>query len=219
MKKIYFALLAICLSASAHAQHAGDNVAVLGWFHVMPQDSSTPLTTNVAPTPINTPLRLPSSFTSSGTGLSTNTANTVGLVFSHYLTDHIAVSTVAGVPPVFKIYGHGTIKPPGPAGALGQQDLGDPQANPIVKSVRQWSPALLFQYYFNAPTGKVQAVCGHRRVVQLVLRRSAEPELRDLDAEQSRRSAGGGGGQAGADAGVGEGVIVLAAGVQCGSRL
>jgi outer membrane protein len=160
MKKIYFALLAASLSAGAHAQQAGDNVASLGWFHVMPQDSSTPLTTHVAPTPINTPLRLPSSFTSSGTSLSTNNADTVGLVFSHYLTDHIAVTTVAGVPPVFKIYGHGTIKPPGPAGALGQQDLGDPQANPIVKSVRQWSPALLFQYYFNAPTAKFRPFVG-----------------------------------------------------------
>ncbi|HZZ06854.1 OmpW/AlkL family protein [Paraburkholderia sp.] len=160
MKKIYFAILAAGLSASAHAQHAGDNVAALGWFHIMPQDSSSPLTTNVAPTPINTPLRLPSSFTSSGTGLSTNSANTVGLTISHYLTDHIAVTTVAGVPPVFKIYGHGIIKPPGPAGALGQQDLGDPQANSIVKSVRQWSPALLFQYYFNAPTAKFRPFVG-----------------------------------------------------------
>ncbi|WP_027213656.1 OmpW/AlkL family protein [Burkholderia sp. WSM2232] len=160
MKRICLLMLAACLSVSAHAQHAGDNVAVLGWFHVMPKDSSTPLTTNVAPTPINTPLRLPSSFTSAGTSLSTNTANTVGLVFSHYLTDHIAVTTVAGVPPVFKIYGHGTIKPPGPAGALGQQDIGDPQSNPIVKSVRQWSPALLFQYYFNTPTARLRPFVG-----------------------------------------------------------
>ncbi|CAH2920601.1 MAG: Outer membrane protein W precursor [uncultured Paraburkholderia sp.] len=159
-EKICLAILAACLSVSAHAQHAGDNVAVLGWFHVMPKDSSTPITTNVAPTPINTPLRLPNSFTSAGTSLSTNTANTVGLVMSHYLTDHIAVTTVAGVPPVFKIYGHGTIKPPGPAGALGQQNIGDPQTNPIVKSMRQWSPALLFQYYFNTPTAKFRPFVG-----------------------------------------------------------
>lgn len=160
MKKLTFAILAGCLSASAYAQHAGDNVAVLGWFHIMPQDSSTALTTNVAPTPINTPLRLPNSFTSAGTGLSTNNADTVGLTFSHYLTDHIAVTTVAGVPPVFKIYGTGTIQPPGPAGALGQQNLGDRQTNPIVKSVRQWSPAMLLQYYFNAPTAKFRPFVG-----------------------------------------------------------
>lgn len=43
---------------AAHAQSAGSNLVTLGWFHIMPQQSSTPLTTNVAPTPINTPLRL-----------------------------------------------------------------------------------------------------------------------------------------------------------------
>ncbi len=100
-------------------------------------DSSTPLTATVAPTPINTPLRLPNSFTSPGTGLSTSSADTVGFVFSHFLTDHIAVSTVAGVPPTFKLYGHGTIKPPGPAGALGSQNLSDPAFRALaVRSAR-----------------------------------------------------------------------------------
>lgn len=160
MKKIVIAALAAGISLSAHAQHAGDNVVSLGWFHVMPQDSSTPLTTTVAPTPINTPLRLPNSFTSEGTSLSTNNADTAGLVISHFFTNHFAVTSVAGIPPTFKIYGHGTIKPPGPAGALGTQDLGDPAANPIVKSVRQWSPAVIFQYYFGAPEAKFRPFLG-----------------------------------------------------------
>jgi outer membrane protein len=146
--KPMLATLAAGLCTAAHAQYAGDNVAVLGWFHVAPQQSSTPLTTTLAPAPINTPLRLPNSFTSQGTGLSTSNANTAGLVISHFFTDHIAVSSVAGVPPTFKLYGHGTIKPPGPAGALGNQNLSDPATNPIVGSVRQWSPAVIFQYYF-----------------------------------------------------------------------
>ena len=158
--KPMLAAAAVVLSTTAHAQHAGDNVAVLGWFHVAPKDSSTPLTTTVAPTPINTPLRLPNSFTSPGTSLSTNNANTVGLVFTHFLTDHIAVASVAGVPPTFKLYGHGTIKPPGPAGALGSQNLNDPATNPIVQSVRQWSPALIFQYYFRASDAKFRPFVG-----------------------------------------------------------
>jgi outer membrane protein len=160
MKKIAFAALAACLSVHAYAQQAGDNVVALGWFHVAPQDSSSPLTTDVAATPINTPLRLPSSFTSPGTGLSTNDADTVGLVFSHFLTDHIAVTTVAGVPPTFNITGSGTIRPPGPAGALGTQNIGDPSSNPIVKSVRQWSPALILQYYFNQADAKFRPFLG-----------------------------------------------------------
>jgi len=146
--KPVLAAVAAVAASTAHAQYAGDNVAVLGWFHVAPVQSSSPLTTTVAPTPINTPLRLPHSFTSPGTGLRTSSADTVGLVFTHFLTDHIAVSSVAGVPPVFQLSGHGLILPPGPAGALGSQNLSDPATNPIVKSVRQWSPALIFQYYF-----------------------------------------------------------------------
>jgi outer membrane protein len=155
-----FAAFAAWVPLAAHAQQAGDNVVALGWFHVAPQQSSTPLTTNVAPTPINTPLRLPNSFTSSGTGLSTNNADTAGLVTSHFFTDNIALTTVAGVPPTFKVYGHGTIKPPGPAGALGIQNLGDPSANPIINSVRQWSPAMLLQYYFGKATAKFRPYVG-----------------------------------------------------------
>lgn len=160
MRRIAVAALAAGLSMSAHAQHAGDNVVALGWFHVMPQDSSTPLTTNVAPVPINTPLRLPNSFTSVGTGLSTSNADTAGLVISHFFTDHIAVTSVAGVPPTFKLYGSGTIRPPGPAGALGNQNLSDPATNPIVKSVRQWSPAVIFQYYFRDADAKFRPFVG-----------------------------------------------------------
>ncbi|MBR8035848.1 OmpW family protein (plasmid) [Burkholderia vietnamiensis] len=145
---------------AAQAQSAGSNVVTLGWFHVMPQQSSTPMTTNVAPTPINTPLRLPPTFTSPGTGLRTSDADTVGLTVSHFLTDHIAVTSVAGVPPVFKVSGQGTIRPPGPAGALGTQNIGLASVNPIVKSVRQWSPAVLLQYYFGAATAKFRPFLG-----------------------------------------------------------
>ncbi len=123
--------IAACASMSAHAQSAGDNVVGLGWFHVMPQDSSNELTTHVAPTPINTPLRLPSQFTSAGTSLSTKSADTFGLVFTHFFTDHIATTFV---------------------------NLD--QTNPIVKSVRQWSPALIFQYYFNSPTAAFRPFAG-----------------------------------------------------------
>ena len=154
------AALLCAFAGSAYAQHAGDNVVSLGWFHIMPQDSSTPMTTYVTPQPIDTPLRLPSSFTSQGTGLSTTSADTLGLVISHFVTDHIALTTVAGVPPTFKLKGRGSIVPPGPAGALGTENLDDPANEPIVKSVRQWSPAMMIQYYFNAPTSKFRPFVG-----------------------------------------------------------
>lgn len=148
------------IAGAAHAQRAGDNVVSLGWFHVMPQDSSTPLTTYVSPQPINTPLRLPNSFTSSGTGLSTNSADTAGLVLSHFFTDHIALTTVAGIPPTFKLRGRGKIIPPGPAAALGTLDLDQPSNEPIVTSVRQWSPAVLLQYYFASATARFRPFVG-----------------------------------------------------------
>ena len=147
-------------ACAAHAQHAGDNVVTLGWFHIMPQDSSTPMTTYVTPQPIDTPLRLPGAFVSSGTGLSTTNADTLGLVISHFLTDHIALTTVAGVPPTFKLKGRGSIVPPGPAGALGTENLDDPPNEPIVKSVRQWSPAMMIQYYFNSATARFRPFAG-----------------------------------------------------------
>jgi outer membrane protein len=163
MKKFRAALPALFLAfvaVSAHAQHAGDNVITAGWFHIAPQYSSTSITTNTATVPINTPLGLPSSFSSPGTGLSTNDANTLGIVFSHFLTDNIAVTTVAGIPPEFQLYGHGTIMPPGPAGALGSQNLSDPSNNPIVKKVREWSPAIMLQYYFNTATSRFRPYVG-----------------------------------------------------------
>jgi outer membrane protein len=154
------AAVAGSFACTAHAQHAGDNVVSLGWFHIMPQDSSTPMTTYVTPQPIDTPLRLPSAFTSSGTGLSTTDADTLGLVISHFFTDHIALTTVAGVPPTFKLKGRGSIVPPGPAGALGTENLDDPANEPIVKSVRQWSPAVMLQYYFNSATARFRPFAG-----------------------------------------------------------
>jgi outer membrane protein len=163
MKKIFTATcaaLAACASATAYGQAAGDNVVSFGWLHIMPQDSSTPLTTHVTPQPIDTPLRLPPSFTSAGTGISTNGADTPGLIFSHYLTDHIAVSTIAGVPPTFKNSGHGKVVPPGPAAALGTVNLDDPSNEPIVKSVRQWSLASVLQYYFGSSKSRFRPFVG-----------------------------------------------------------
>jgi outer membrane protein len=150
----------LSVPAFACAQSAGDNVVSLGWLHIMTQDSSSPITTNVAPTPINGPLSLPSSFTSPGTGLSVDNADTLGFTFSHFFTDHLAVTMVGGIPPAYTVSAHGTITPPGPAGALGGQDVGLPSVNPVVTSVREWSPALIFQYYFADANAKLRPFAG-----------------------------------------------------------
>ena len=77
MKKLTVALVVACASAGAMAQQAGDYVATVGWFHIMPQDSSNNLTTSVINAPINDPLRLPGSFTSPNSGLRVSNANTL----------------------------------------------------------------------------------------------------------------------------------------------
>ncbi len=152
--------LAALASVPAHAQKAGDNVVSAGWFNIQTSGHSDPLTTTVAQVPINYPLGLPSTFSAPGSSLSTSNANTVGFTFSHFFTDHIALTAVGGLPPEFKIYGHGELIPPGPAGALGRQSLGDPALNPIITKARQWSPAAMVQYHFLEPTSSFRPFVG-----------------------------------------------------------
>ncbi|WP_042883638.1 OmpW/AlkL family protein [Cupriavidus necator] len=144
----------------AHAQKKGDNVVSAGWFHIRTHGQSDPLTTTLLDAPINYPLGLPSTFTAPGSSLSSSNANTLGLTFSHFVTDHIAVTAVGGVPPEFKLYGHGELIPPGPAGALGRQSLGDPALNPIITKARQWSPAAMVQYHFLDPGTRFRPFLG-----------------------------------------------------------
>ena len=160
MKKLYAALIAACTCTGVHAQRAGDNVVNLGWFHIAPQYSSDPLTTHVAPVPIYTSLGMPTAFTSPGTGLGVSNANTLGLTFSHFFTDHIAVTALGGLPPEFNISGFGVIVPPGPSGALGQENLSTPSNNPLVGRVRQWTVGAMLQYFFNRADAKFRPFVG-----------------------------------------------------------
>jgi outer membrane protein len=153
-------LVASLPSTPAFAQSAGSNLVSLGWFHVMPQDSSTNETTTVPSTPVYQVLGLPTSFTSPNTTSSVSNADTLGLTISHFVTDNLAVTTVAGVPPKFKVYGSGTLQAPGPSGALGNVSLGAAANNPLVSSVREWSPALLLQYYMFSATARFRPFVG-----------------------------------------------------------
>lgn len=157
---ILLASLAVLAAPAARAQKAGDNVVSAGWFNIQTHGQSGPLTTTLLDAPINYPLGLPTTFTAPGSSLSSSNANTVGLTFSHFFTDHIALTAVGGIPPEFKIYGHGELIPPGPAGALGHQSLGDPSLNPIITKARQWSPAAMVQYHFLEPGTRFRPFVG-----------------------------------------------------------
>ncbi|HTJ92426.1 MAG TPA: OmpW family outer membrane protein [Pararobbsia sp.] len=166
MNKHWMATASVCAALAlgsvrpAFAQAAGDNVVSLGWFHVQTLDSSSNQTTTVPSSPIYSVLGLPTSFTSPGTSQTVSNANTLGLTIAHFLTDNIAVTTVAGVPPTFKLYGTGILQAPGPAGALGNVNLGSAANNPLVTSVREWSPALLLQYYLFDATSRFRPFAG-----------------------------------------------------------
>ena len=166
MKKHWIAAASVCAALTlasvrpALAQSAGDNVVSLGWFHVQTLDSSNNQTTTVPNSPVYSVLGLPTSFTSPGTFQTVSNADTLGLTIAHFVTDNIAVTTVAGVPPKFKLSGTGILQAPGPAGALGNVNLGAPANNPLVTSVREWSPALLFQYYLFDAKSKFRPFVG-----------------------------------------------------------
>ncbi|UEP32416.1 OmpW/AlkL family protein [Burkholderia sp. B21-007] len=121
MKSMKLAAAAAMLvaSAAAHAQSAGNNVVGTGWLRIAPQTSSDPLEISGHAVP--------------DTGSSVDHADTLGITFTHFLTDNIAVETVAGIPPKFKLSGTGVLS------SAAINPLGD---------VRQWSPALLLKYYF-----------------------------------------------------------------------
>ncbi|MBB5461706.1 OmpW family protein [Paraburkholderia sp. Cpub6] len=125
-----------CMSTAAHAQSAGTIFFSTGWFHLAPQSSSDPLTvTSIGGSPTN--------ITEANTGASLSSADTIGFTAGYFVTDHIATEFVIGIPPTFDLYGTGSFAQ---FGKLGQ--------------AKQWSPTLLFKYYFNAPTASFRPYLG-----------------------------------------------------------
>ena len=129
------ALSAMSMAAvtSAHAQSAGDIQVSAGWMHFAPQDSSGPFNVTA----------LGQTVTKQGASASVSDADTFGLTLQYFVTDHIAVEAVTGVPPKFHLNGEGTL---GPLGELG--------------TAREWSPTLLLKYYFLSAQSKFRPYVG-----------------------------------------------------------
>lgn len=131
----------------------GRNVMALGWFYIRPMDSATPLTTTTSALGLGT-------YQSPGTDVRVSNANTLSLTFTHFFTDNIAGTFVGGVPPKFNLYGSGNVIAPVPViGPLTLINLGLPQNNPVA-TVREWSPAIVAQYYFGTKESKVRPFIG-----------------------------------------------------------
>ncbi len=151
---------ALLLAAThARADQAGDIVLQAGWFFVNPQESSEPLQTQLTPTGLGALLGIDPEFSSPGTSASVANSSTPAFTLSYFFTDHLAVKVEGGIPAEFDLSGQGVVRPTGPAGALINVDLGAPGSNPLA-SARQWSPAVLFQWYFREADTQLRPYLG-----------------------------------------------------------
>lgn len=120
----------------AQAQTAGSNVITVGWLNIEPHNKSTPLTlTSIGGQPVN--------IVQTGSGFKALKANTLGLTFAHFFTDHISAELVAGIPTELKFAGSGTLSS---AGTLGH-------ATPIA-------PTILARYHFLDAQAKFRPYIG-----------------------------------------------------------
>jgi len=128
------ATLALLATAACHAgaQSAGSNVLSLGWFHFGMRDSSSPLS-----------FSQPSLGAVPGSGASVGDANTGGLSYTHFFTNHFALALDVGAPPKFNLNGSGTLAPLGHLG-----------------SAQQWSPALVAKWFFGEANDRLRPFAG-----------------------------------------------------------
>lgn len=160
MKGFGVPLLAMVLAVpAAGAAQPGDDVAQLGWLHIIANSTSTPLHTELRPSLLGSLLGVQSSFDSPGTAAQVHDADTPALIFTHFLTHHIAVQFVGGIPAEVDITGTGKVAPTGILGNFLNVDLGAPQNNPLV-SVHEWTPVLLGQYYFRPNSARLHPYLG-----------------------------------------------------------
>ena len=137
------------------AQTAGSFVTQVGWLHAQTHDDSKPLHSDVKPG-LGALIGIPDSFDSPGTSATVGNADTLVIASAYFITDHLAVKFEGGIPPTFDLYGSGTVQPNPNIDAL-SVDLG---AHKPLASALQWSPALLFQYYFRPAAARWRPYVG-----------------------------------------------------------
>ncbi|WP_176256940.1 OmpW/AlkL family protein [Derxia lacustris] len=123
---------------AAQAQSAGSQVVSLGALRYKPNDSSQPL--NIT----NVPASLGGA-SQPGSGFTISAENTVAFTYEYYLTDHIGLEVLGGLPPRHTLRGTGT--------------LGADAINPLA-TVRNWSLPVLLRWHFNEPTDRFRPYVG-----------------------------------------------------------
>jgi outer membrane protein len=132
--KVAALAIVAAFSTSASAQSANENVISAGWFHIAPQDSSSPLT-------ITSPANFAGTLT--GSGASVDTSDTFGVSWVHFFTDNWAGSLDLGVPPTYKLQGTGTLA------SVGQ-----------IGEAKQWAPTVIAKYFFNDANAQFRPFLG-----------------------------------------------------------
>lgn len=106
-------------------------------------------------------------FATPGTGLESDTVDTLGMLLTYYVDEHWGVEVKAGIPPTVDILGKGTVYSPfegtvSPSGAAAEL-VGDfkikkdiqvtdmTQGMGVASTARAWLPATLVQYQFGKP--------------------------------------------------------------------
>lgn len=166
----------------------GDNLINVGWFHIKPKDKSSTVHTEVNPTVIKGSEALfgpgndlipASSWDQAGTSVTADNVDTLALTFTHFLTDNWAINFVGGIPPEVTLQGHGAVTVPGSVtgtpqslyssvcldGSGNQHSGSEPfacgrEATQPLATAKQWSPAVVVQYYFNEPSSRFRPYVG-----------------------------------------------------------
>ena len=121
---------------NARAQAAGSITTAVGWLHVAPQSSATPLVVqSVGGMQVNQE--------QPGTGAHATSTDTVGITTEYYVTDNIGVAMLAGLPLKVNLVGDGTLRKYGNLG-----------------STRPMPPALELRYHLFSATSKFRPFVG-----------------------------------------------------------
>lgn len=132
LPKVAAISVAAAFSLPAAAQSAGDTIVNVGWFHLYTDDSSQTLQ-RISPFP--GPV--------AGSSATVGDADTLGLAFTHFVTDNVALTADLGIPPKFHLDGGGSLA------GLGE-----------IGTAKQWSPAVVAKWYFGDKNSKLRPFVG-----------------------------------------------------------
>ncbi|MBR8333756.1 OmpW family protein [Burkholderia ambifaria] len=136
-----FAGMAVCIGSAflgddAQAQSAGSITTSVGWLHIAPQGSATPLVVqSVGGVTVNHEL--------TGSSAHASSTDTLGITNEYYVTDNFGVAMLFGMPLKVNLIGDGTLQKYGTLG-----------------TTRPMPPAIELRYHLFSATSKFRPFLG-----------------------------------------------------------